>query len=183
MENVGSDDELTFADSGGAAKVTATITGYSTQVTDGDISGRDGTAGQVLTDTGVGAAWGDVASSYSDYESTFRVTGTTSLVSAASVTVPAGEFFTIGSVTVYDDDATNDFINCALVSPSGNHIDYVHDYVFASNSGGSVTLNGVLDTTGGSVSLQCEGSGAVDAESDASLDVISLARATGSISN
>lgn len=57
QENVGLKDELTFALTGATAKVTATITGYSTQVTDGDMSGLDGTAGQVLTDTGLGAAW------------------------------------------------------------------------------------------------------------------------------
>jgi hypothetical protein len=56
-ENVGTKDELTFALQGGAAKATATIIGYSTQVTDGDISGLDGNTGQVLTDNGSGASW------------------------------------------------------------------------------------------------------------------------------
>jgi hypothetical protein len=58
QENVGASDELDFALTGGTAKVTATIVGYSTQVTDGDVSGLDGASGQVLTDNGTGgAAW------------------------------------------------------------------------------------------------------------------------------
>lgn len=57
QENVGLKDEITFALTGATAKVTATITGYSTQVTDGDVSGLDGSNGQVLTNNGNGAAW------------------------------------------------------------------------------------------------------------------------------
>ena len=60
QENVGTKDQLAFALEGGAATLTATITGYSTQVTDGDISPADGTTGQVLTNTGSGAAWQNV---------------------------------------------------------------------------------------------------------------------------
>jgi hypothetical protein len=58
-ENAGQAGELTFANSGVAsATVTASVTGYSTQVTAGDINGVGGTAGQALTNTGSGAAWG-----------------------------------------------------------------------------------------------------------------------------
>lgn len=59
-ENVGIKDELTFALQGGAAHATASIVGYSTQVTDGDVSGLDGSGGQVMTNNGSGgAAWAD----------------------------------------------------------------------------------------------------------------------------
>lgn len=58
QENVGMSGELTFANSStGSVAVTAAIIGYSTQVTDGDISGVDGTSGQVLTNTGAGGSW------------------------------------------------------------------------------------------------------------------------------
>ena len=59
QENVGQASSLTFANSGiGTATVTAKITGYSTQVTAGDINGVGGTNGQVLTNDGAGgAAW------------------------------------------------------------------------------------------------------------------------------
>ena len=54
--NIGLKDQITF-ESDTDTKATASIVGYSTQVTDGDINGSDGIAGQVLTDTGAGAAW------------------------------------------------------------------------------------------------------------------------------
>jgi len=61
-ENIGQADELTFANSGsGSVVVTATITGYSTQVTAGTINGSGGSAGQVLTNDGAGGAvWQNV---------------------------------------------------------------------------------------------------------------------------
>jgi hypothetical protein len=56
-ENVGQSSELTFANNGsGSVVVTATLIGYSTQATAGDINGTGGTTGQVLTDNGAGGA-------------------------------------------------------------------------------------------------------------------------------
>jgi hypothetical protein len=55
--NVGLVDEVTVANGAGASTASASVTGYSTQVTDGDINGVDGTSGQVLTNTGTGANW------------------------------------------------------------------------------------------------------------------------------
>jgi hypothetical protein len=50
--------KVSFKNNGTAtATVTVTITGYSTQTTASNVSGSGGTAGQVLTDTGNGAAW------------------------------------------------------------------------------------------------------------------------------
>jgi len=61
QENIGQADELTFANaSSGSVVVTATITGYSTQVTAGTINGTGGTTGQVLTNTGTGASWANL---------------------------------------------------------------------------------------------------------------------------
>jgi hypothetical protein len=59
QENVGQSNELTFANAGTASVVVnATLTGYSTQVTAGDIGGTGGSNGQVLTNNGSGgAAW------------------------------------------------------------------------------------------------------------------------------
>ena len=58
QENIGQGDALTFANaSSGSVVVTATITGYSTQVTAGTINGTGGTTGQVLTNTGTGTSW------------------------------------------------------------------------------------------------------------------------------
>lgn len=56
-ENIGQADQLTFANSsGGSVVVTATLTGYSTQITAGTINGTGGTSGQVLTNDGTGGA-------------------------------------------------------------------------------------------------------------------------------
>ena len=63
QENVGLADELTFANGPSASTVSATILAYSTQVTDGDVSGLDGTSGQVLTNTGSGASWQNLPTS------------------------------------------------------------------------------------------------------------------------
>lgn len=61
-ENIGQSDQLTFANSGaGSAIVNATLTGYSTQVTAGDINGVGGSNDQVLTNNGAGGAiWRDL---------------------------------------------------------------------------------------------------------------------------
>jgi hypothetical protein len=56
-ENVGTANELTIANGSAASTGTATITGYSAQVTAADIAPADGAAGEVLTNTGTGAAW------------------------------------------------------------------------------------------------------------------------------
>lgn len=56
-ENIGLADEVTFNNGSKAATASATITGYSTQVTDADVAPADGSGGQVLTNTGTGAAW------------------------------------------------------------------------------------------------------------------------------
>jgi hypothetical protein len=54
--NVGLSNEVTFTLAGAAEKLTVTITGYSTQTTDGDISGLNGSGGQVITNNGTGGA-------------------------------------------------------------------------------------------------------------------------------
>lgn len=57
-ESIGTKDQITFANpSAGPATVTATLEGYSTQTTATNIAADGGVAGQVLTNTGSGAAW------------------------------------------------------------------------------------------------------------------------------
>ncbi|RHW23845.1 hypothetical protein D0Z08_27525 [Nocardioides immobilis] len=58
--DIGQKNQVAFKNtSTKAAIVTATITGYSTEVEVDDISESGGTAGQVLTNTGTAAAWQD----------------------------------------------------------------------------------------------------------------------------
>ena len=57
-EKIGEASKVTFLNnSAGSAVVTATLNGYSTQVTYADINGAGGTNGQVLTNTGTGTQW------------------------------------------------------------------------------------------------------------------------------
>jgi hypothetical protein len=67
-ENVGLGDDLTFKNRTSASTATATITGYSTQVTDADVAPADGLNGQVLTNTGSGAQWETVNTTSSPWE-------------------------------------------------------------------------------------------------------------------
>lgn len=80
QENVGQAGELTFFNNGaGSATVTAKITGYSTQVTAGDINGVGGTSGQLLTNDGAGGAvWQDQAPPPVPSASNFASAGGTS---------------------------------------------------------------------------------------------------------
>jgi hypothetical protein len=99
QENVGESGKVTFANSGpgSATTVTATITGYSTQVTAGDINGVGGSSGQVLTNDGAGGAVWQTPNFQSTDTATVTVhpgadaaTNGANLVSAVSA-VPAGK--------------------------------------------------------------------------------------------
>lgn len=58
QEKIGESSKLTVSNaSAGSATITATVNGYSTQVTNEDVNGVGGSAGDVLTNTGSGAAW------------------------------------------------------------------------------------------------------------------------------
>jgi hypothetical protein len=57
-EKIGEASKLTIVNnSSGSAVVTATLNGYSTQVTYADVNGVGGSPGDVLTNTGAGAQW------------------------------------------------------------------------------------------------------------------------------
>jgi hypothetical protein len=149
QENVGIKDELTFALQGGAATLTATITGYSTQVTDGDVSPADGTSGQVLTNTGSGAAWQNVgATAISGAGGTagqvLTNTGSgaawqapggagyqadggccthfslgASPIAIISLTLPAGSYEFNFATGIYNSGSSTDTVTCYVQSPSG----------------------------------------------------------------
>jgi hypothetical protein len=58
QEKIGEASKLTISNaSSGSAVVTATLNGYSTQVTYADVNGVGGSAGDLLTNTGAGAQW------------------------------------------------------------------------------------------------------------------------------
>jgi hypothetical protein len=161
-ENVGQSGELTIYNSGsGSATVTATIIGYSTQVTAGDISGLDGTSGQVLTNNGSGgASW---QSPSGGGAATGSLQGNVA-VSASGVTVdkislPAGSFHVVSTYDAYASAPA--FVDCEIVSPglSEAQTSYADVNQLYSGDGryyGSGTAQALLNTGGGMVSLVCQ---------------------------
>jgi hypothetical protein len=158
QENIGQANELTFANSGfGSATVTATVTGYSTQVTAGDINGIGGSAGQVLTNDGpAGVSWGPGGGAvYADQQTSIDFL-TTSASAVVSVTVPAGTYAVSVNADARSTKAGFDEVACYLLTPTGTII----DDSFTELNGQSyfaepVSLSGVMTTTGGSVNLNC----------------------------
>jgi hypothetical protein len=188
-ENVGTDDELTFALTGATAKVTATIIGYSTQVTDGDVSGLDGTGGQVLTNNGTGgAAWANPQGGPGSATGDTGVYGLnhSSLTFVDSLTEPAGTYFISYSGDVENNGATSDSITCVLDSPSGAQINYERE-TLAPSTNQALPLQGIDTTSGGTYDVYCDdsdGSGVVG-EYDAveSFVGIQLTSASGYVAN
>jgi hypothetical protein len=150
MENVGAANKVSFHNSSAAAAtVTATITGYSTQVTASDINGAGGTSGQVLTNTGTGATWqtpppvtaatiqgtggtsGQVLTN-TGTSAAWQTQGQSYAASQASgIGITYVAYTTVDSLTVpagtYQvtdtytaQSSVGDFVGCALVSPDGN---------------------------------------------------------------
>jgi hypothetical protein len=153
-ENVGIKDELTFVNNSAAtAKVTATVIGYSSQVTTGDISPNGGTAGQVLTNTGAGTAWQSTAQGTSAYASSFSGSVGTDTSTIGALTVPAGSYLV--SVTANPFSPAVDSFVCVLESPSGTALDAAFADTVSSVVGESMAAQGLLTTTGGDITWQC----------------------------
>jgi hypothetical protein len=157
-ENVGTANELTFANGSTAATATATIIGYSTKVTDGDIAPADGIAGEVLTNTGGGAAWQDLPTRtvYTSTQPGAVAINSSTYTNIDTVTVPAGTY--VVSATFGASALPADFADCRIVGPDGigsavtfadiNGVDYTVYY-------GSGSAQSVVTTTGGVIRFQC----------------------------
>ncbi|MGN6723930.1 MAG: hypothetical protein ACTHJM_15075 [Marmoricola sp.] len=158
--NVGQSGELTFYNGGsGTSVVTAKITGYSTQVTAGDINGVGGTAGQVLTNDGVGgAAWQTPGQAYTssagDQPLAFDAP---TLVDP--VNVPAGSYHVIATFDAHAP--TPDFADCWLRLPNGAVSQTAFGAIDTSFHGtyyGSGTVQMLATTSAGAITLYCESS-------------------------
>jgi hypothetical protein len=156
QENVGLGDQLTFALSGGAAKATATIDGYSTEVTAAGISGLDGGNGQVLTNTPSGVTWQNtqIPRTYASAASGVPVSQVSSTVDSVGVT--AGSY--VVTATYNAVTPVPDFVDCQIVFPNGG----LGPIAFANSNGafggqyyGSSSTQVTLTLNGGSLSLQC----------------------------
>lgn len=164
-ENVGLGDELTVVASGNAAISSATIVGYSTQVTDGDVSGLDGQAGQVLTNTGTGAQWQSHSWAYTQAAAQLQtIPGPSSDAPYASLAIPAGNYIVSMTGRVEDDNldtTTNVFCGIAI---NGKPLPAGDDLVKVGGDNFSETVadSGAISTPGGTLTAYCgaQGSGA-----------------------
>jgi hypothetical protein len=157
QQNVGQSNEITFSnDSSGAAVVTVTLTGYSTQVTAGDIGGTEGLVGQVLTYNGAGgASWQDAGDHAYEVHTASAAMANTVFTNIASTTVPAGTYFVSWSGVLDNTDGAGftHRVDCELLGPGF--------YVIATTGGdidgfqsASMSMQGLLHT-GGDIVLQC----------------------------
>lgn len=158
-ENIGMKNEVTIANSSaGAATVTATVTGYSTQVTAGDINGTGGNAGDVLTDNGAGGATWQPAGSAFDFSAVvsspiFHVY----IQPVFTTAIPAGNLYVNLSVEIVDSGVATARIDCNLRSPDGTVIDDESTSVSTATPQTTLSLQGLIANTvaGDSVAVWC----------------------------
>jgi hypothetical protein len=170
--NVGTKNEVSFATTaheGGplsgaspnattvSAQATATILGYSTQVTDGDVSGLDGNAGQVLTNNGTGAAWENLPTTTAYASHATGVNLSEDDVTVDSLTVPAGSY--VVTVTLDAIGTHVDLASCTLYSTDGaiGGIGYANlsGYDAAGDYAGTGDIQMATTTSGGTITLGC----------------------------
>jgi hypothetical protein len=118
----GTSDRVTFVNvSARPINLTVTITGYSTQVTAGDVNSSGGSPGQVLTDTGNGAAWQNpgtvylqrVASTDLGFDTSYYVT---------APQLPAGSYLVQFSTTIRMLGAGASTVTCELHSSDASSV-------------------------------------------------------------
>lgn len=165
-EPVGLSNQVTFHNTGAnSINLTVKITGYSTEVRASDISGTGGNAGQVLTNTGAGAAWQAAGHAYG-VSNPFSVQAlSTGLTTVSSVTVPAGSYAVTFSTTIAGSTSgTPDNVGCYLFSPAGSELNAAYGNTYATDDQSVITMQGLVsNTSGGTVTAQC-----VDSDNSAS---------------
>jgi hypothetical protein len=156
-ENVGQGGALTIYNNGtGTATVTAKIIGYSTQVTAGDISGRDGAAGQVLTNDGTGgASWQTPLGAFSSHADNVAVQHLR-YTDIDTLTLAAGSYDV--TATFSATSSTPDLLECGITSPFGVTplTDWDVSTAMGSTYYGGGTVQALVSTTGGPVTFRCK---------------------------
>jgi hypothetical protein len=115
---IGIQNKITFLNQSSSTLVlTVKITGYSTDIDSTDVTGRNGSPGEVLTNTGLGADWEPVSHAYAAAPTGFVPVGRTSTL-VASLTVPAGSYMATFSGTLFATNASESSVSCSLWSPS-----------------------------------------------------------------
>lgn len=155
QENVGLNGKISVTNSSlAAATVTLKITGYSTQVTAAGINGSGGSPGQVLTNTGSGAAWQPASTAVGQVGGSVSLP-LNSLVQVATVNVPAGSYWAVFDGDFYDPSAAANGL-CYLMAPNNGSVDYAYMSTAAAGKDADVALQGLLSTTsGGTIKVQC----------------------------
>ena len=180
-QSPGLSGKVSFKNNGTAgATVTVTITGYSTQTTASDISGSGGSAGQVLTNTGSGADW-EVSSS-AIAASNPNVHGVQSSYTPLSIMVPAGSYWLsfTGSMDSFTGSST---LFCQILAPD-NGVVAQTSTTSSSTSPIAISAEGLMDTTGGQVSVTCLDVGAgVPEISRSALVALKVGQVSGAVTH
>lgn len=155
--DVGQKNSVAFKNNSGAtATVKATVTGWSTDVEADDVSSLGGSNGQVLTDTGAGAAWQNpqLPSAYFTRNANYT-TLTPSVTTVASLVVPAGTYEVDATTSAYFQ-GTAGYFYCYLAGPTGPITGYRYGNVNSANIfNTTLTFNALVQTSGGTITLQC----------------------------
>lgn len=189
-ENVGMSNKLTvFNTSTKPAVVTIKITGYSTQVTAGGINGSGGSAGQVLTNNGVGGAtWeGITADDVTGLpNNAYRGAGggvgfTGSFVTVVQVTVPAGNYAVHFTGEFENATGSPNTARCQLMSPGNQLMALTRGTAMANFQSESIALVGLgRTTTGGNYRVECRsGQNLFGSMFDGSLVAVQVGTANG----
>lgn len=154
-ETVGLSDKISVTNvSTAAATVTTKIVGYSTQVTAAAINGSGGTPGQVLTNTGSGAAWGPSSTAYGSQAGAVPMPLNTYTV-VGSLVVPAGSYFVDYAGDLFDSAGSMN-VYCYLRAPNGALITGTYDSTPAPGRDTAMAIQGLLSTSaGGTVQMLC----------------------------
>jgi hypothetical protein len=158
-EPVGTSNRVRFVNQGAAAiRLSVSLTGYSTEVRAGDISAAGGIAGQVLTNTGTGAAWQPTGHAYGAFNNTSVPISGEPGTTVASITVPAGSYVVTFTMTLLNNTtASFDPIECLLLSPEGHAVGTLEfGGISADIRQSQFTSEGLLsNTSGGTISAFC----------------------------
>jgi hypothetical protein len=157
-EQIGLGNQVAFHNGGvNGITLTVKITGYSTEVRATDISPAGGSTGQVLTNTGAGAAWQPAGHAYG-VTNAFNVQAlNTGLQTVGAVTVPAGSYVVTFTTTIAGStSASPDNVGCYLFSPTGAELNAGYGNTDASDDQSVITAQGLVsNTTGGTITAQC----------------------------
>ncbi|MGN6721434.1 MAG: hypothetical protein ACTHJM_02345 [Marmoricola sp.] len=187
--NVGTKNQITIANNSfGTATVTVTETGYSVQVNAADISGAQGTAGQVLTNTGTGASWQDAGGP--GFQTSFF--GPNGPITAndfnpallGTYTPPPGKYLVTFSGEVEDTSTTtSDFVQCSL----DTQYDSIGSAIASVTPGAkwaTIAISGMVDDSyaPGTIKFYCSTGSAVGTFTYGHMDLVQVSQANGDAS-